>query len=81
MQICDAENKMRDSRSITHPADFDIARDIFHARFTVKIAGFDSERVASKFQKIKTKPDDKRQRRMNAWKITGDNCVECPDNC
>jgi len=81
MQVCYAENKMRNRRGVSYSPYFNIAVDCFHAHPAVKVACFNAERVVFKFPKIKTQADHNRKLRMDARKITGNDRVKSPDNC
>ena len=81
MQVGYVKNKMRNSRCVSYPFNIKIAANCFHAHFPFKIACFDPESMSTELPKIKSQTDYNRELRMNARKITRNNCVESSDNC
>jgi hypothetical protein len=80
MQICNAEDKMRNSGRVSHSLYIDISVDCFHAHIAFKVARFNAESVRAEFPKIKTQADNNRKLGMNAGKVTGNNRIESADN-
>jgi len=80
MQICNAENKMRNSGSVSYSLNINVTVDCFHAHLAVKIARFYPENMRTELPKIKAQADHNRKLRVNARKITRNYCVKCPNN-
>jgi hypothetical protein len=76
MQIGNGKNQVGNGGGIAGAFYVHVAGDGVYAHFPVQVSGFDSEAVVGKFPKVKTKPDDDGQLRVNAGKIPGNDGVK-----
>jgi len=80
MQVCYAENKMGNGRRVADFPHFDLSADCFHAHLAFKSARFNAKVVVSELPKVKAQAYHYGKLGMDAGKLPGDDCVECPHN-